>query len=156
MLSQGSESMIRINKLTDYGIVIAVRIASGERGRLNTAREIAAATRVPQPTVTQLLKQLACSGILSSTRGATGGYALVEPPEAITVARLVEALEGPIALTECSEANCNCALEEDCAVEAPWQTISLAVRNALESVTLADMARPALAPLLVSLGGVKA
>jgi DNA-binding IscR family transcriptional regulator len=69
---------------------------------------------------------------------------------------MVEALEGPIALTECSEAICNCVLEEDCAVEAPWQTISLAVRGALESVTLADMARPSLAPPLVALGGVKA
>ena len=148
--------MMRINKLTDYGIVIAVRIAHGEPGRLHTAREIAAATRVPQPTVTRLLKQLARSGILASTRGASGGYALAEPPEAISVARMVEALEGPIALTECSEAICNCALEEDCAVEAPWQTISLAVRGALESVTLADMARPSLAPPLVALGGVKA
>ena len=145
--------MMRINKLTDYGIVIAVRIAHDEPGRLHTAREIAAATRVPQPTVTRLLKQLARSGILASTRGASGGYA---PPEAISVARLVEALEGPIALTECSEAICNCALEKDCAVEAPWQTISLAVRGALESVTLADMARPSLAPPLVALGGVKA
>jgi len=148
--------VIRINKLTDYGIVIAVRIAKEESERLHTAREIAEDTHVPQPTVTRLLKQLARSGILASTRGASGGYALAEPPEAISVARLVEALEGPIALTECSEAICNCALEEDCAVEAPWQTISLAVRNALESVTLADMARPALAPSLVSLGGVKA
>ena len=148
--------MMRINKLTDYGIVIAVRIASGEPGQLHTAREIAAETRVPQPTVTRLLKQLARSGILASTRGASGGYALAEPPKAVSVARLVEALEGPIALTECSEAICNCALEEDCAVEAPWQTISLAVRGALESVTLADMARPSLAPPLIPLGGIRA
>ena len=148
--------MMRINKLTDYGIVIAVRIAHGEPGRLHTAREIAAATRVPQPTVTRLLKQLARSGILASTRGASGGYALAEPPEAISVARMVEALEGPIALTECSEAICNCVLEEDCAVEAPWQTISLAVREALDTVTLADMVRPLLTPPLVPLGGIRA
>ena len=148
--------MIRINKLTDYGIVIAVRIAKEESERLHTAREIAEDTHVPQPTVTRLLKQLARSGILTSTRGAAGGYSLAQPAETISVARLVEALEGPIALTECSEAICNCALEEDCAVEAPWQTISLAVRNALETVTLADMARPTLAPSLVSLGGIRA
>ena len=139
--------MIRINKLTDYGIVIAVRIAKEESERLHTAREIAEDTHVPQPTVTRLLKQLARSGILTSTRGAAGGYSL---------ARLVEALEGPIALTECSNTVCSCALEDDCAVEAPWQTISLAVRNALETVTLADMAQPSLAPPLVPLKGVQA
>lgn len=105
--------------------------------------------------MTRLLKQLTRDGILSSTRGASGGYALAQPPKAISVARLVEALEGPIALTECSEAVCNCALEEDCVVEAPWQTISFAVRNALKSVTLADMTQPSLAPPLVELGGVK-
>ena len=148
--------MIRINKLTDYGIVIAVRIAKEESKRLHTAREIAEDTHVPQPTVTRLLKQLARSGILTSTRGAAGGYSLAQPAEAISVAQLVETLEGPIALTECSNTVCNCALEDDCAVEAPWQTISLAVRNALETVTLADMAQPSLAPPLVPLGGVQA
>jgi len=148
--------VIRINKLTDYGIVIAVRIAKGEPERLHTAREIAEDTHVPQPTVTRLLKQLARSGILTSTRGAAGGYSLTQPAETISVARLVEALEGPIALTECSNTVCSCALEDDCAVEAPWQTISLAVRNALETVTLADMAQPSLAPPLIPLGGVQA
>ena len=113
-------------------------------------------TARPQPTVTRLLKQLARSGILTSTRGAAGGYSLAQPAETISVARLVEALEGPIALTECSNTVCSCALEDDCAVEAPWQTISLAVRNALETVTLADMAQPSLAPPLVPLGGVQA
>ena len=86
--------VIRINKLTDYGIVIAVRIAKGEPERLHTAREIAEDTHVPQPTVTRLLKQLARSGILTSTRGAAGGYSLTQPAETISVARLVEALEG--------------------------------------------------------------
>ncbi len=148
--------VIRINKLTDYGIVIAVRIAKEESERLHTAREIAEDTHVPQPTVTRLLKQLARSGILTSTRGAAGGYSLAQPAETIPVARLVEALEGPIALTECSNTVCSCALEDDCAVEAPWQTVSLAVRNTLETVTLADMAQPSLALPLVPLGGVQA
>ena len=148
--------MIRINKLTDYGIVIAVHIASDEPERLHSAREITMVTRVPQPTVTRLLKQLARSGILSSTRGAAGGYTLAQPPEDISVTQLIEVLEGPIALTECSDTVCDCIFEEKCAVEAPWQTISLAVRNALDSVTLADMARPSLAPPLVPLGGVRA
>jgi len=148
--------VIRINKLTDYGIVIAVRIAKEESERLHTAREIAEDTHVPQPTVTRLLKQLARSGILTSTRGAAGGYSLAQPAETIPVARLVEALEGPIALTECSNTVCSCALEDYCAVEAPWQTVSLAVRNALETVTLADMAQPSLALPLVPLGGVQA
>ena len=148
--------MIRINKLTDYGIVITVHIASDGPERLHTAREIAAGTRIPQPTVTRLLKQLARSSILTSTRGASGGYSLAQPPEAISVARLVETLEGPIALTECSGTVCDCALEGDCATEVPWQTISLAVREALDTVTLADMVRPSLTPPLVPLGGIRA
>ena len=128
--------MIRINKLTDYGIVIAVHIASDGPERLHTAREIAAGTRIPQPTVTRLLKQLARSSILTSTRGASGGYSLAQPPEAISVARLVET--------------------GDCATEVPWQPISLAVREALDTVTLADMVRPLLTPPLVPLGGIRA
>lgn len=118
--------------------------AGNDPGHENV-RALAAATGVPEPTVRKVLKTLAHAGIVGSVRGTHGGYALARPAASISVADVVIAVEGPIAVTECaSEATAGaCDLEGRCNVQGPWQRISAAIRDALDKLTLADMATPA-------------
>ena len=132
--------MMRINKLTDYGIVVMTRIADMDQSRVHTAREISEDTRIPLPTVTRLLKTLSGNGLLDSQRGSQGGYSLSRSSEDISVADIIEIFEGPIALTECSTNTCECAYETKCSVKEPWQKINDTVKNALEGISLNQMA----------------
>ena len=93
--------MIRLGRLTDYGIVLMSHLAATDDGPHN-ARDLAAQTQLPLPAVSKLLKLLARAGLLTSSRGAKGGYALARPASEITVPQMIEALEGPIALTDCT------------------------------------------------------
>jgi len=132
--------MIRVAKLTDYGIALMTRLAQGPAGSV-TARDLAEALGLPLPTVSKLLKLLARQELLHSQRGAKGGYTLARPAEAITLAELVGALEGPVAVTECAaDAGCTCGLEPICDVRDNWGWINRQVMNALEGVTLRQMA----------------
>lgn len=141
--------MLRISKLTDYGIVLLARFAAAPRDAQLSAREMAEASALPLPVVSKMLKELASAGLLESLRGAKGGYRLVRVPEAITVAEIVRALEGPIALMECTAGPGHCEQEARCTVQEPWHRINRAVNDALSRVTLADLARPLAAkPLL--------
>jgi FeS assembly SUF system regulator len=106
-----------------------------------SASEVAEATGVPLPMASKILKQLGRAGLLASHRGVHGGYGLARPAAAITVAEIIEALEGPIALTACvEEGTGDCGLERLCPARANWQRINEAIRRALDEVTLADMA----------------
>lgn len=137
--------MFRMAKLTDYGIVILTHFARHpEREALN-ARELAQDTRLPLPTVGKLLKELVHGGILTSHRGIKGGYSLAQQPEQISMAAIIAALEGPIAITECNTDRIGlCEHESCCPVRTNWQIVNHAIREALEHVTLAEMARPVL------------
>ena len=133
--------MIKISKLTDYAVVVLTRM--GRRREMQTVAELADATGIPAPTVAKLLKPLAAAGLVVSQRGANGGYTLSLDPERISVAAIITALEGPIAVTECvSEADSACGVERLCPMRGNWQRINRAVQNALEEVSLADMAAP--------------
>jgi FeS assembly SUF system regulator len=131
--------MLRISKLTDYGIVLLVRFAADEPGTTRTARDMAEATALPLPVVSKMLKALAGAGLLQSQRGSKGGYALARRPEQVSVAAIIEALEGPIALMECSAGPGHCGQEPGCPVSAPWQRINRAIQGTLERVTLRDL-----------------
>lgn len=133
--------MLRMSKLTDYGTVILTYLAS-EPGRLHAASEIAEQVRVAPPTVSKVLKTLVRGGLVASHRGTKGGYALARSPERITVAQVLAVLEGPIGLTECSSNPGQCVQETSCSVRGNWQRINLAIRRALEDVTLAEMVQP--------------
>ncbi len=137
--------MIRFSKLTDYGLVVMTIMARDTRVAVHTARDLAAASRLPLPTVTKVLKQLLHSGLLISHRGIKGGYGLAKEPTDISVAEIVTAIEGPIALTECStDVTGICDLERSCPIKANQRIISQVMRGALEKVTLSDLARPML------------
>lgn len=129
--------MLRLSKLADYAAALLVRL--GKRGELTTAVTLAHETGMPEPTVAKLLKALAASGLVTSFRGARGGYRLGEPLEAISVARVIRAIDGPISVTACCDGH-DCAHGAKCGLSGQWDTVNRAVRNVLESISLADMA----------------
>ena len=131
--------MMRINKLTDYGIIIMTEIATMGSMKVHTAKEISKRTNIPLPTVTSLLKKLSSEELLISQRGNQGGYALAESSSTISIATIIESIEGPIALTECSTNECACSYESKCSVEVPWQKINKTVKSALEEIKLNEM-----------------
>ena len=133
--------MFRISRLTDYGTLILVFLA-GQEQRLCSASEIATGTHVAQPTTKKLLKVLAKAGMVDSVRGTDGGYRLARDPGSITTAQILDALEGPVAITECSTDDSACELEPICQVGNAWQKINGAIRLALSDITLADLEHP--------------
>ena len=141
--------MIRITKQTDYGIVLLTHLAADPERQYN-APELAAEAHLPLPMVSKILKLLAREGLLVSHRGVKGGYSLARQPQAISMAEIIAALEGPIAITECISVEGDCSHEPLCPVHSNWRRINQAVRTALEGITLAEMARPR--QRLVSLG----
>lgn len=131
--------MIRMSKLTDYAIVILAHLARSP-GTL-TAHELAARSRVPLPTVSKLAKELSKAGLVISHRGRNGGYGLARPAAVISVAEIVEALEGPIALTECAKPDKgDCGIEDTCVARASWDPVSRAVEAALRNLPLSSIA----------------
>lgn len=133
--------MLRISKLTDYGTVVMAFLARHpEEGY--AAKEIAEQTRIGLPTVSKLLKLLAKSGLLIAQRGAKGGYSLATSPNNISLAQIVSALEGDIALTACGHGNGLCSVEAQCAIRSNWRTISEVIRETLDKISLAKMAHP--------------
>lgn len=135
--------MLRLTKLADYGIVLLIHFARGEEGAVHAARDLAERSRLPLPTVSRILKALAGGGLLESHRGAKGGYSLARSPEAISVIDIVGAIEGPIGITACTEGEtADCEHEAWCPAVNRWQVINGAIHEALERVTLAEMATP--------------
>jgi FeS assembly SUF system regulator len=133
--------LLRITKLADYGIVLLMHVAVDRSKSVHTARGLSAATHVPLPTVSKILKALARAGLLDSHRGVGGGFALARAPERISVADVVTALEGPISITEClGEEPSGCDIERMCPVRVNWDRVNRAVRTALEGLTIAEMA----------------
>jgi FeS assembly SUF system regulator len=130
--------MVRISKLADYAVVVLVRLGAGT---IETTPGIAQATGLPEPTVAKVLKALAGAGLVVSQRGARGGYRLARRLDLVSVAEVVSAIEGPIALTACVEHSASaCEAEGCCPVRGRWDPVNAAVREALESVTLAQLA----------------
>ncbi len=135
--------MIRLTNLADYAVVLMTAAAREPEQRLSAARA-AEATAIPAPTVAKLMGALARAGLLVASRGVAGGFALARPAAAISVAEIVEAVDGPIALTACVSADAHeCAIEGVCGVRGHWGPINAAVRAALHEVSLADLLKPA-------------
>ena len=135
--------MIRLGKLTDYGLVLMTYIARDRDRSLHTARDLSVESRLPLPTVSKLLKELLQGGLLVSHRGIKGGYSLARKPREISVAEIIAVLEGPIALTECStDISGLCDFEPCCPIKDNQRIISQAVRGALDKVMLSDLTHP--------------
>lgn len=132
--------MLRISKLTDYAIVMMVELARD--GEMLSAHVLAERVSIELPTASKLLKLLSGAGLLDSYRGASGGYRVSREAGDISVAEVIAAIEGPIAMTECSVHQGLCSYEDHCGLRGNWQRISAAVAHALQQVSLAEMSAP--------------
>ncbi len=131
--------MFRLNKLTDYALVVMQYVASHPEAPLHTARGLAAATELPVPTVVKILKELLDHRLLVSHRGVKGGYAPARLPADISVAEIIEAFEGSIGFTECATAPGRCELEGKCNVQVNSAIIGRALQQALDNISLSDL-----------------
>lgn len=132
--------MLRISKLTDYAILLMVELT--RTAETLSAQALAQRVHIEAPTAGKVLKLLAGAGLVESFRGALGGYRVTRAPEDISVADVIAAIEGPIAMTECSVEPGLCHQESSCNLRSNWRRISVAVAHALEGVTLAEMSAP--------------
>lgn len=131
--------MIRLTNLADYAVVVMTAAARAPTTRWSAAA-VADETGIPAPTVAKLMGTLARGGLLIASRGVAGGFTLAHPPSAISIAAIVEAVDGPIALTNCLSGDAHdCAIEGRCSVRGHWGPINRAVRGALAAVTLAEL-----------------
>jgi FeS assembly SUF system regulator len=131
--------MLRLSKLTDYAVVVLVRLAAAEG--VQTSPGIAATIGIPEPTVAKVLKTLAAGGLVASQRGARGGYRLLRPLAAIPIADVIAAIDGPIALAACVDGSpTECESQGLCPVRGRWDPVNDAIHHALTAITLADMA----------------
>ncbi|MDF2867234.1 MAG: system Fe-S cluster assembly regulator [Gammaproteobacteria bacterium] len=131
--------MLRISKLADYGTVLMTYMAK-HPDEPHTAKTIAAHTQITLPMASKILKLLTQAGLLASARGAQGGYSMAREPHYINVVEIIAALDGNIALTDCSSAVSECSLELICAIRNNWRLINQVVYDALETISLADLA----------------
>lgn len=125
--------------MTDYATVLLAALARTDGARQSTA-DLAASTHLAAPTVAKVLKLLHRGGLVRSTRGLHGGYTLARPAAAISAAAILDALEGPVAVTDCSAAEGHCQIETTCGVGRAWQRVNLAIRRSLYDVSLAQLA----------------
>jgi FeS assembly SUF system regulator len=141
MVLNEEDIMLRVSKLADYATIVMAYMAI-ELGVLHNARDIALHTHIALPTVSKILKLMARKGLLISHRGAKGGYSLARDPEEISVADVLGAIDGEFGMTDCSQLPGSCNLEAICSLRSNWRLLSHAIFQALECLTLADMARP--------------
>ena len=134
--------MFRITRQTDYGILLLARMASLPPDRILTAKDAASWACLPVPMVSKILKSMVRAGLVLSHRGVKGGYGLAVGADRIPIRQVIEALEGPIGLTECSAHPGRCEQEGSCPTKLNWQRINVAIRKALEEVVVADMLAP--------------
>lgn len=132
---------MRLSHLADYAVVLMTAAARRPAAARLSATELAAETGVALPTAQKLMGQLAACGLLTSMRGAGGGFALAKPPHDISLADIVEAVEGPIAMSACSDGKFDCALDAHCRVKPHMGIVGHAVRGALGAVSLTELAR---------------
>jgi FeS assembly SUF system regulator len=130
--------MLRISKLTDYGTMVLACLASRPDRRL-TAAAVAERTRLGLPTVSKLLKNFQRAGLVTSVRGAHGGYELARAATGISAAEIIDAIEGPVAITECSGHHSACDLETVCSTGNAWQRVNAAIRRSLDELSLAQL-----------------
>ncbi|GMR15291.1 MAG: SUF system Fe-S cluster assembly regulator [Gammaproteobacteria bacterium] len=144
--------MLRISKMTDYAIMVMVELHAS-REEIRSAVALAERSSLELPTVSKVLKLLVKAELVESFRGASGGYSMERDASDISVAEIIAAIEGPIAMTECSVEDGLCAQEANCGLRGNWQRISVAIAKAMAGVSLAEMAqpvKPAASPLHIS------
>ncbi|MEM1243496.1 MAG: SUF system Fe-S cluster assembly regulator [Pseudomonadota bacterium] len=142
--------MLKVSKLADYATLVMVHMANDKR-QLHNAKDIALHTHVALPTVSKILKAMAKADLLVSLRGAHGGYKLIHHPSTISVAQIINAIDGNFAMTDCSLQKGLCNIERFCQTRNNWQLISRAIYDILEYLTLEDMAKTKLTAIPITI-----
>ena len=139
--------MLRLTKLTDYGVALMVNMAEGSPDNKVTAQGLSEDMRLPLPTVRKILKTLTRARLLESHRGIAGGYSLALKPLDISLMDIITALEGPMSLTECASSNngsngrtCGCERGSICSMQDSWNWINGEMEKFLTGLTLHQMA----------------
>lgn len=141
--NKGIVKVLRLTKLADYGVILMCEMSHSET-RLS-AQDLSASTGIPLPTVSKILNMLGRGNLLLSHRGLKGGFSLARADDEISVAEIIEAIDGPIALTLCVEGQkCDCGFDHLCSLKPRWQIINDAVKSALSDVSLSSIAEPAI------------
>lgn len=147
--------MLRLTKFTDYGFLMLAFMAN-DPSPMHNARDLSEACHIPLPMASKILKMLAREGLLISHRGIKGGYSLARDPQGVTASDIIGALDGPIALTECLEDHPSmCALDQTCQLKNNWERINRVIKDALDKITLREMAQTFTAPCAVHAGGAE-
>jgi FeS assembly SUF system regulator len=133
--------MIKISRLSDYSLVL-LRLLAAEPDKSQSAAVLAKSSGISFPTVCKILKILNEAGILISTRGANGGYKLLQEPAELNLAKVLAAMEGAPALTECCEVANTCIHDSQCALRQHWQMINRIINHVLSQFSLADLQKP--------------
>lgn len=133
--------MLRISKMTDYGVVVLNKMVDAGAVRLST-EDLLQATQLPMPTIRKVMKTLSDAGLVIAQRGAKGGYRLARAASQIRVLDIVQAFEGPISLTECSSDDAQCEIIDSCSLSTSWNGINQLLVQMLSSVSLQDLRRP--------------
>jgi FeS assembly SUF system regulator len=131
-------AMLRITRLTDYATVLLSHMAQAPKA-LFSSKKLAGDLGLGMATVSKILKLLAAHGLVSSVRGAEGGYMLAKPAAEIAITEIIEALEGPLAMTECALHQDACEQSSQCNLSTSWQSISHGIAEVLRQISLADM-----------------
>jgi len=130
--------MMKLSKMTDYAVIVLAEMAK-EQGSLMSASQLAEKSKLPEPTVSKILKLLTRRDLVNSVRGANGGYSLDHAPETITIAAIIEATEGPIVLADCVTDKGCCDRTAECSMQGQWNPVNNAMQKAMESVSLKQM-----------------
>ncbi|MCK5622676.1 MAG: SUF system Fe-S cluster assembly regulator [Alphaproteobacteria bacterium] len=135
--------MFKISRMTDYGVVVMAQLAQATDAVV-TAPDLASGAGLPAPTVAKILKRMSRGGLVTSHRGMNGGYALSRPAAEISVADIIGALEGPVAVTACVDGASGdaCSVESLCPIRGCWDRVNAAVTRTLQSMSLAEIATP--------------
>jgi FeS assembly SUF system regulator len=136
--------MIRLSRLTDYAVALLFHMGTAGKDALWTATSLSERSGLPMPTVAKVLKLLSKRELVVAVRGASGGYKLARPHTTISIATIIEAMDGPIAITDCAEGSehAGCKIESLCPMTAGWNKVNRAIRGALENISLADISTP--------------
>jgi FeS assembly SUF system regulator len=132
--------MLRLSKFADYGTQVMAYMAKDSA--VHSASEVSATLGIAIPTVSKILKMLVRENLVASSLGAKGGYTLARDPSEISIAEIINAMDGPISITECSSTTTSCQRESTCSTRSNWQGINHIIHDALDKVNLAQMIAP--------------
>ena len=135
--------MIKVSRMADYAILLVCKMSNDEN-KVYSSQELSIITSLKITTISKILTKLTKANVTDSIRGVSGGYKLMLQAEDISVGNIIDIIDGKVALTVCVEEgeNHNCDLVSLCPSQSNWQVINNTVREALNSVSIAEMANP--------------